>query len=272
MKTAFLVVLSFAALVGAGTTASAATVQAANAAAPAAAGVRTIETLSAAERASLPDATQVVVLKRMVTLGQLRAEHAARLARFASAPKLGLQGGRALRVAPTALAAGSATTTTTTTLVPGKSDPLGAADYQSFCQAANATACLFIPPIAQPTDSGGLAGLPPKYYNDLRLIIDVDPLITDPSACASGGGFLLNSGCAYPYPTAAQGAFAPGQPSPGGVLGSNVSVTTQGCGVGFANQVDPRGSFMVGWGPNYGLVGGQPPASTCVIAIMIAAP
>jgi hypothetical protein len=59
------------------------------------------------------------------------------------------------------------------------------ADYTAFCNAALATACIYLPPntIFTPDYLGD-----PTTYN--RYVIDVDPFITDQATCSSLGGTL----------------------------------------------------------------------------------
>ena len=59
------------------------------------------------------------------------------------------------------------------------------ADYTAFCNAALASACIYLPPntIFTPDINGN-----PNSYN--RDVIDVDPFITDQTTCSSLGGTL----------------------------------------------------------------------------------
>ncbi len=68
-----------------------------------------------------------------------------------------------------------------------------AKDYQDFCTAAQATACGYLPPL-ESWETAYSSGA------NENLVI-VDPLVTDSSVCAAGGGRLDSSGaCEYTYP------------------------------------------------------------------------
>jgi hypothetical protein len=232
------------------------------------AGPRRIETLSVEERNSLPDTTQILVINRTVTLGQLRVEHSARMARFANAAKLGVQAKSTFK------RPGSPSRSA---LVPVQLDPLGAADYQAFCQGASG--CIYLPGGLSITDSSLVSsGYWPQnnvapYWNDPdRLVYDIDPLITDSSACTSEGGVLLQygGGCAYPYPTIYNASFVPGSPPPGKPIGSNVSLSQTTDCQSITLSFDPRGSL----GMSFFIFGTGGPAYSgalaCSVAITIA--
>ncbi len=71
-----------------------------------------------------------------------------------------------------------------------------AKDYQDFCTAAQATACVYLPQIQswQMASSSNIVG---NYYTLLSV---VDPLVTDTGLCQSENGTMGQSGCIYTYP------------------------------------------------------------------------
>jgi hypothetical protein len=189
-----------------------------------------IERLSSAQLVSMPAATIVVLQTgRRVSLGDLRAEHTARLARFANARTL------ALRMRPKQLTGGTGYALVTMTV-----DPHGAADYQAFCQAAAASGCLYFP---------GPAG----YFSHLagqkpNLLFDYDPLVTDPGVCGSQGGIIVSAnspaGCAYGYPYTYSSNFNPGPTLPGHAIGAFIKVQ-QTCTPPVSVNVDHNGAIAM---------------------------
>lgn len=195
---------------------------------------RAVESLSAAERASLPDGTLIKFKTgRTVSLGVLRSEHKLRLQRFADAAKIGKQrvllathGGVALSIA------GSTQPTLVPMdlslqdfkLVPGYPLP---ADFLAFCKAAVVTACLYLPET-------------PYLYFCCNGAFDSDPLLTDQQLCNSEGGQLIPAGCSWDYPTTYKMFFNPGPPTAQGfnnVTSSAPSGNNSRCGF----TVDPHG-------------------------------
>ena len=200
--------------------------------APKAATTVAIESLTAQQRlSSSPDSLIVKVqLGRVVSLGVLRKEHTARLARFANATKLGQQLATKLTVPLTG-----------STLVPMTLDPKGAADYQSFCKAAAASGCLYFPGPA-----GYWATIPGQNPN-LQFIYD--PLVTDASDCQSQGGIIDpagGGGCAYGYPYTYNAQFNAGPPPPPGKpIGAGVVSTKKLCSSPITVNVDPKGAIVM---------------------------
>ncbi len=82
-----------------------------------------------------------------------------------------------------------------------------AKDYQDFCKAAKATACIYLPKIGSwETDITVKNSLGP---GNLRAI--QDPLVTDEKICKEGGGSLFkkSQGCIYFYPVSQTTNFSP---------------------------------------------------------------
>src|SRR6202051_678686 len=198
---------------------------------------RAVESLSAAERTSLPDATLVTISKigRRVSLGVLRSEHKRRLQRFANAAMLGKRASSKFEKKKKGGGAG--------TLVPmnfsqknfydqyGEPFPGGPfpADFLAFCKAAHVTACLYLPS-ALLLSGGG-------------YVTDYDFLITDQKICTSEGGQLKLAGqaCAYVYPGAHNLQFTPGPPTAKGYPVTHSAT----CPSRFAYTVDPRGAVSL---------------------------
>jgi hypothetical protein len=223
---------------------------------------RAAESLSAADRASLPDTT-LIKLKtgRTASLGVLRSEHKLRLQRFADASMLGK---RAFVFEKKKKSAGPGT------LVPMnfslKNFNLAAvlgplpADMLAFCKAARVTACLYLP--------GGTPFVGPSFY------MDYDYLITDAKQCISEGGqtnftsTMKMLGCSYYYPNQYILKFNPGPPAAQGYPVTHSAT----CPSRFVNYtVDPRGavslnivntSYVPTWGPINSL-------KTCVVRVFV---
>lgn len=169
--------------------------------------VPTFQSLSADQRLHLPDSTKVRVGNYVTTLGQLRLEHRSRMLHIQNAKlaggtaALGLQNVKPIHFSPSAV--------NPVVLNPNMFKPGGqvieppstysqtALDMQNFCNAAQATVCLYYPASTTFCQCGGWAS-------------DIDPYITDASVCASQGGLLLQSGCQYNYNTWYKAQFNPG--------------------------------------------------------------
>ena len=240
---------------------------------------RAVESLSAAERASLPDTT-LIKLKtgRTVSLGVLRSEHKLRLQRFADASMLGQHQAVLLQthggVVPN-IGSKSKKKVGQGKLVPmnfsaknfKNRDPIFGplplpADLLAFCKAARVTACLYLPSRTHYMSTGpGLLG---TYEED-------DWLITDQHLCTSEGGranfgagakkYML--GCSYYYPTQYSLNFNPGQPTAQGYPVTHSAT----CPSGFVKYtVDPHGAVslnMVNTNPPLG------PLKTCVVRVFV---
>jgi hypothetical protein len=171
---------------------------------------RPIASLTARERSTLPATTEMLVEKRRVTLGVLRSEHQLRLARSAGSAAAGLRAGAALtpkgaglvRVRGGAAVAQNVTWQQGTPVVEAPATYAGAArDMRIFCDAAQATICLYYPASTTLFLGGGTSD-------------DVDPLITDPALCKAEGSILLAGGCQFAYPNWLIAQFDPGTGSP----------------------------------------------------------
>jgi hypothetical protein len=203
-----------------------------------------IESLSAAQRASLPDATLVTVTfaktSRTVSLGTLRSEHQLRLQRFANAAKLG-----ALVKAPKQnrrpgevlkhLVPMNYSLARFNFVAGGKSDYPGPlpADFLAFCKAAVATGCLYFP--------SGVRLYSVPYSGGLT---DADVLVTDAQLCKSEGGFETQTpSCVYAYPINYYLSFNPGAPT---AQGYNVTSSASCPLPPFAKPiVDPHGALAL---------------------------
>ena len=175
------------------------------------AAVRPFSALSADERVRLPDSTQVVVGKRTVTLGVLRAEHVRRQSRITAATAaasdvvhaLAFKGIRNSVVGPIII-----NTSGTLVVEPAAAysgDVYGpyANDVRAFCKAAHATLCLYYP--AQTT----------FWLNQgTHDSEDNDPFITDTGICTSEGGLMISGNCDYLYPSQHISQFNPGTGGP----------------------------------------------------------
>ena len=175
--------------------------------------VRPFSALSADERARLPDSTQVVVGKRRVTLGVLRAEHVGRTNRITAASA-------AATVAVNALASKTFRNSVAGSIIVASPaggklvvEPASAysgdgygpysSDVRTFCKAAHATLCLYYP--SQTT----------FWLNQgTHDSEDNDPFITDASICTSEGGLMISGNCDYIYPAEHTSQFNPGTGPP----------------------------------------------------------
>jgi hypothetical protein len=236
---------------------------------------RSVESLSAAERASLPNATLVTISKtgRTVSLGVLRSEHKLRLQRFANAAMLGKRASLLLAHGGGAPNIGSKfekkkKRVSSGTLVPMNFSlqnfsapgmgpfPPGPfpADFLAFCKAAAVTACLYLP-----------SGFKMVYQG--AYVWDMDDLITDQTMCTSEGGRPEGGGCAYYYPTEYNLEFNPGPPT---AQGYNVTSSAT-CPSPFENTVDPRGAVSLDVLPNTNTVSYLSLTSlkTCVVRVFV---
>jgi hypothetical protein len=188
---------------------------------------RQIEELSPVQRTSLPDGTTVKLPHgRVVTLGVLRLEHRKRLARFA---RLASSRPRIVSKQP---ARGA--------LVAMKPITNGPVDYKAFCNAAHASGCLWFPP----STYLGASGVAWGTVASRNAWVDVDPLITDASLCASEGGSESFYGCLYYYPASDKANFNPGPPPPGKAIGTGLT-STQQCSSKITAIVDPNGAILI---------------------------
>ena len=245
---------------------------------------RAVESLSAAERASLPDTT-LIKLKtgRTASLGVLRSEHKLRLQRFADASMLGKHQAVLLQthggVVPN-IGSKSKKKAGPGKLVPMNFSPKNfkdrdpifggiplPADFLAFCKAARVTACLYLP-------SGTY------YMNGPRSILgtyeDVDPLITDQHLCTSEGGRVdfdagfkrYMVGCSYYYPAQYSLNFNPGKPTAQGYPVTHSAT----CPSGFVKYtVDPHGAVSLNMVNTYSTYrdSDRGPLKTCVVRVFV---
>jgi hypothetical protein len=167
---------------------------------PAAQTARSMSSLSAQERVQLPAATKVVFQGHTVTLGVLRAQHAALVKRFANASALGRRAGAS---ANRALGGARKAALTGYTIVVESASQYATApqDMKAFCGAAKATVCLYYPAWSTLYHSGTSAS-------------ELDPFITDPSLCSADGGTSNPTGCQFLYPLEYTAQFNPGTAGP----------------------------------------------------------
>ena len=218
-----------------------------------------IERLTSAKLTRLPGSTVLVLQNgRKVSLQTLRAEHTARLARFANAKLLGLQVRGKLK----------SSSGQGYVMVPMTLDPHGAADYQAFCESVVASGCLYFPGPA-----GYFSRLPGQ---DQNLLFDYDPLITDPAVCKSQGGIIVTSnspaGCAYGYPYTYNSQFNPGPVRPAQQIGSFIK-TTQTCTLPATAYVDHKGAIVMSGNfaaSNFNVT--TPAMLTCVVRVSVPHP
>lgn len=218
---------------------------------------RPIGSLSAAERANLPDATLVTLSKtgRTVSLGVLRSEHQLRLQRFSDAASLGKQWALQQKTLG-ALASNKQGTLVpmnfSTTNMPGQNQFPLPADYLAFCKAAAVTACLYVPYL-QGTD-----------FCIGQVCNDTDPLINDQQQCTSEGGtiFTDGAGCTYVYPLQYLLDFNAGKPV---ARGHNNVTSSANCPSPFGVIVD-RGVVNIGL-PMANVLTSR--AKSCVVSVFV---
>ncbi|MBV8170711.1 MAG: hypothetical protein JO219_02140 [Candidatus Eremiobacteraeota bacterium] len=170
------------------------------------AAIPAITSLSKQQREQLPASTKVSVGKYVVTLGALRNEHLQRATNISMAAGLGTSALKLLNAGPVYKEVGNlhlsasnliALLQQTPVVEPPGTYSQTALDMQKFCNAAQATVCLYYPPSTTLFQGGGWAE-------------NIDPYITDKSVCNSQGGMLLQSGCQYNYNTWYEAQFNPG--------------------------------------------------------------
>ena len=241
---------------------------------------RSIASLTPDERMRLPEDTMVKLetgrTSRTVSLGTLRAEHRARLDRFASAAALGRMVAGTLTPQP-----GSSQQPTSPLIKPTRSgtenqnisanrsvmpsqisafatlvpfQPPNAKgtipkDYLAFCKAANASACIYLPANANLTN-------PPLDLPLTWWLMDFDYLMTDNNVCRNLGGDPTLGGCAFYYPINHTINFIPT-----GQLSSTLS-----CKPPSTHVLDPKGAAKVQYYFNAGTLNLGAPL-TCVMQV-----
>ena len=226
---------------------------------------RSMESLSAAERMSLPDATLVTIKRigRTVSLGALRAEHKRRMKRFAhAAANMGSQFKKKKKAAssgsllPMVFSLKNFNDPTLGTFASGPYPGPFPADFLAFCKAAAATGCLYLP-------SG------PFLLNQGTWVWDIDDFVTDRNICTAEGGNPEGGGCAYYYPAAYTLTFNPGPPTAHGYPVTSSAT----CPSPFTNTVDPRGAVSLDVVPstNTGYRFALTSVKTCVVRVFVKA-
>ena len=179
--------------------------------------------LSLDQRMHLPDSTRITVGKGTITtLGMLRGFHAARLRSSAQAATLGKNAAMTLsrqqsgRLGPNQTAHGTLPGSAMQVTLPIAESPATlqkyAKDYQDFCTAASATACVYLP--------AGLGYPSGTLISQDNTVVAPDYLITDPTVCAAGGGTISYPGlvdqkvCVYTYPLKVVTQFVPSSSNP----------------------------------------------------------
>ena len=232
-----------------------------------------LEQLTPAQRDSMPANTGVTLRNgRQTTLGELRAIHARKQARFANAIKLGQSARSGLT--PGAFSAGGnqgglgglkplkELPPAKIKMVPMQNVPMAAADYRSFCNGADASGCLYIP-------GDEILNTLPGYNG---YIFSFDELVTDSGVCRSEGGMIYYGSCAYPYPVTYRANFNPGTPPAGQQIGAGVTSKTN-CGSPFMFSIDPKGAIQLNFPVQAGasILGdlGARPTYTCVVQVYV---
>jgi len=88
-------------------------------------------------------------------------------------------------------------------------------DYLAFCNAAQASSCIYLPPSANFVNAKYLPSLSEVFPNFWGkpdgFIPDVDPLLTDPALCQGLGGVWMNDvqACTFMYFVVQQTTFKP---------------------------------------------------------------
>jgi hypothetical protein len=253
---------------------------------------RPIASLTAQERMNLPGSTQVTLNSgQTTTLAALRAEHQARLQRFAAAAALGRATAAKLVARPLNNPSQTGPTMANRTGAEGTSAGKGAVDnkaglragpgipplptlvpfhmpvvpsgrplakdYVDFCKAANASMCFYLPAVSEGFDAGE------------NFAVQMDWLIFDKSVCDHEGGVFASdsavSACMFYYPYTATVNFMPTGP-----ITSAVS-----CDSPFSYVIDPKGAIQVSYPTVNGPHGGEKflydygVAKSCVIQVWI---
>jgi hypothetical protein len=249
---------------------------------------RSITSLTANERTKLPDSTQVILKTgQTVSLGVLRAEHRARMERFARAAALGRSMAEktkphtasAIQKSPASSGkAGGAPQSANKPVIAytGRERPQIPAlpfrvplkipsynhgptpkDYVDFCTAANASACLYLP---ANTTLKIIAGSSGADWGD-----DFDYLITDKATCEFDGGVVRENpissdieGCDFYYPVEQITGFTPTGP-----LDNSAACDPP------ANYIlDPKGAIKVAY-PHLDSLTIRSTPATCVVQLWI---
>jgi hypothetical protein len=134
-------------------------------------------------------------------------------------------------------------------------------DYQDFCKAANATACIYLPVVE---------AWEVVQIGNTNTLTYVDWMITDSKQCKSEGGTMGKSGCEYKYPWLQTTDYTPAASNPYVLNCPGTTEVNLNNGVGSFNiLIDPRGAVTIN--PNGSTwknwEGNLPVTETCVAQI-----
>ncbi len=197
-----------------------------------------ISKLSLPERLrTAPDATAVQLGTRTTTLGALRAAHRARLSGLLRARALGTFVHGKLAFGPQPF------------IEPPSQYANAPADMKAFCAAAQASACLYLPPGQEVTiESTGVS--------------DWDGMVTQPQCAQQGGvwqGMWNAYFCAFTYPAAVTTHFAP-------AANFKVSQSAQCDTSMYAYKVDTHGAVSI-WTTVAPVIMTTGPNVACVVTV-----
>jgi hypothetical protein len=138
-----------------------------------------------------------------------------------------------------------------------------AKDYQSFCTAAQATACVYLPAgvSAQNWSTGG--------YQDPNTNYVYDYLIVDPGVCQAEGGSMSQGACRYAYPALSLSNYVPASSNP---YVSNCPGGAYFQGGVWIITIDPHGAaeaqfVPIGSADVWPGASGSSPLETCVVQV-----
>jgi hypothetical protein len=139
-----------------------------------------------------------------------------------------------------------------------------ARDYQNFCTAAQATACVYLPAGVSAIDweTGG--------YQDPNTNYVYDYLIVDPGVCQAEGGAMSQGACRYAYPALSLTNYVPAAANPYAV--NCPGGTYSGSGGDWLVAIDPHGAAQAQFVPigSYDVwpgSSGSSPLETCVVQV-----
>jgi len=220
--------------------------------------VRDLRLLSESELHSLPGSTQVSVAGKIYALGLLREVHAALEASRAHAAALGAASRAHVRIhafKPTGPGGASSSTLTKLSPTSGPSAAPSSAsgpivvpinpqmtsaiagtryptDYLSYCEAANASVCIYVPSVPNSAFGPGGATV-------------TDALISNPSVCTQTGGTMTPGGCKYTYPVSQVVQFVPPTKGFNTTSADTCGDFWLGSGHIFNTTVDPHGAVAI---------------------------
>ncbi|MBV8082535.1 MAG: hypothetical protein JOY86_06085 [Candidatus Eremiobacteraeota bacterium] len=136
-------------------------------------------------------------------------------------------------------------------------------DYQNFCAAAHATACIYLPSgVGWQNWQGGFQDPVTNYVYDY--------LVVDPKVCQSEGGTMDQGSCRYQYPAASLANFTTGAAAPYAVDCPG-GMYSDGAGLWIV-IFDPRGAAEIQLVPSNAAKlwpgsSGSSPLETCVVQV-----